>query len=122
MPSDVTLFGALFLGLAPLLLLLRFLWRIPPWWLIVLLILVIGWGAFLLTTISAAEAQWELVRTTRNPDPELLERASSDGGPLAFALVFGWLIPLVYAAMCWLVLGLAVAVRSGLRRLRRTTP
>ncbi|MCU4653274.1 hypothetical protein N8I71_10545 [Roseibacterium sp. SDUM158016] len=97
----------------------RFFWRKPPWWLIILLIIIVGWTTYFFTVVGHFEELNELVETTENPSQELLDEAYSDGGPLVFALLFGWLIALAYAAPWWVLFLMATWLRSMIRRLRR---
>lgn len=112
---ETNIFAAVFVCFAPLLLGIRFFWAKPPWWLIVALIAIVGWAAYLLAVLSHFEQLWDVINSTNNPDPELIEQAASDGGPMVFAAFFGWLIALAYA-IPWLVLFLLAAL---LRRLGR---
>ena len=111
------LFGGIFSALPAVLLTSRFLWRRPRWWVIIPLLVVVGWAAYFLSVVTHFEQLQELVRTTENPSQDLLDEAYSDGGPLVFAALFGWLIALAYA-LPWLVIFLvATWLRSLIRRL-----
>lgn len=105
-----------FLALAPTLLLSRFIWRRPKWWLVVTTIVILGWAAWFITAVFYFDDLQKAVEGTENPDPDLVERATSDGAPLAFALVFGWLISLAYAVPWWLVYLAATWIRGVVRK------
>jgi hypothetical protein len=55
---------------------------------------------------------YEAVEATENPSQELLDEAFSDGGPLVFAALFGWLIALVFAAPWFLLFLIATWLRG----------
>lgn len=97
----------------------RFIWRRPAWWVIVLLIVILGWPTYLVTVISHFDHLYERVQNTDNPDPELLDQAYSDGGPLVFAALFGWAIALVYAMPWFVVFLTATWLRSLAGKFRR---
>lgn len=84
-----------------------------------MLIVFVGWAAYFLAVLSHFEQLWEVINSTDSPDSELIEQASSDGGPMVFAAFFGWLIALAYA-IPWLLLFLLAALlrRLGGRLLR----
>ena len=114
--SETDFFLGIFLLLPPVLLFLRFLWQKPWWWLIVLLVAVVGWAAWLMTAVSHFEHLQDLVSQSENPDPALVAEAYSDGGPLTFAALFGWLISLIYGAIWLVVYLLATGIRNAIRR------
>lgn len=113
------LFGGVFSLLPAVLLASRFFWRKPPWWVIIPLFIIVGWATYFFSVVTHFEELYELIRNTKNPSQELLDEAFSDGGPLVFAALFGWLIALAYA-MPWLVVFLlATWLRSVIRGFRR---
>ena len=70
--------------------------RWMPWWLLVPLVMAVGWvvanaGVYFHYTHLA-----DVVRATPNPSPELIEMATADGAPRVFALLLGWAYGLVY--------------------------
>jgi hypothetical protein len=83
------------------------------------LIVVVGWVAYLVGVIDHFEGLYEAVEATENPSQELLDEAFSDGGPLVFAALFGWLIALVFAAPWFLLFLIATWLRNVTRRVRR---
>ena len=98
---------------------LRFFRGTPPWWVILLTIFFVGWAAYLLFVVSRFDDLSALVESQDTPDPELVAQATSDGGPLTFALLGGGVISLLYAAP-WCALYLcAFLVRRSLARRRR---
>ena len=105
-------FGAIFFLLAPVLLGIRFVWKRPPWWVIVALIVLVGWAAYFLFVISYFEYLWALMESQDNPDQDLVDRATADGGPMVVALFGGWLIALLYAIPWWLIYLIATWLRS----------
>lgn len=98
---------------------LRFFWRTPPWWVVVALIIVVGWAAYFLSVVSHFEELQDLVRGTEDPSPDLLDEANSDGGPLVFAALFGWLVASFYAAPWFVLFLLATWLRNVVRQFRR---
>ena len=115
---ETHIFLAVFVCLAPALLTVRFIWQRPRWWVIVVALALVGWAAWCLSVISHFGHLQALVEGTETPDPELLERAMSDGGPLVFAAFLGGLVSLVYALPWWGLFLLATAVRRAARRHR----
>lgn len=113
------LFGGIFSLLPAALLASRFFWRKPLWWVIVPVVIIVGWAAYFLSVVIHFEELQELVRNTKNPSQELLDEAYSDGGPLVFAAFFGWLIALVYAVPWFILFLMATWLRSVIRRVRR---
>ena len=99
----LALFGTVFGGLPPLLLVLRFLSGRPPWWKIVILILIVGWASWFGASVFYFENLGDRIEGMENPPPELLERWSNDGGPMVFALLFGWVAAAAYT-LPWLLL------------------
>jgi hypothetical protein len=117
--SETLFFDGIFLALPAVLLALRFLWRKPQWWMIVTLIIVVGWADCLLSVITHFDDLYQRVEATDTPSPELLDQAFSDGGPLVFAALFGWLIALAYAAPWFVLFWMATWLRNLVRRFRR---
>lgn len=116
---ETNIFSAVFLCFPPLLLGIRFFLAKPPWWLIIVLIAFVGWAAYFLAVQSHFEQLWEMIGNSNNPDPELIEQASSDGAPMVFAAFFGWLIALAYSVAWWALFLLAVFLRHAGKRLLR---
>ena len=114
--SETLLFAGIFMALPGVLLTLRFLWRKPQWWMIIMLIVVVGWAAWLLSVITHFEDLDQRVNATDTPSPELLDQAFSDGAPLVFAALFGWLIALAYAAPWFVLFWMATWLRNRVRR------
>lgn len=110
------MFGGIFSVTPAVLLIARFIWRKPPWWVIIPLIIIVGWASYFFAVVTHFEKLYELVRTTEKPSQELLDEAYSDGGPLVFALIFGWVIALVYAAPWYVLYLIATWIRSAIRR------
>lgn len=109
-------FFGIFLCLPPLLLALKFVRQKPRWWLIILVIAVWGWLALFVSVASYFEELQGVVSHTENPDPNLLDQAYSDGGPLVFAAFLGWLAALLYAFPWWVMYMLAAMLRRLSRR------
>ena len=103
--------ACLFAGLPPLLLLRRLVRGRPSWWLIVLAIATLGWASWLGTVVLHFEMLGERLEAMDDPPPELVDEWAGDGGPKAFALLFGWAIALGYAAPWYLVYLVARLVR-----------
>jgi glycerol-3-phosphate acyltransferase PlsY len=111
------LFGGIFSVLPAVLLASRFFWRRPRWWVILPVIVVVGWAAYFLSVATHFEELQDLVRTTENPSQDLVDEAYSDGGPLVFAAFFGWLVALVYALPWFVIFLVATSLRNLIRRL-----
>ena len=109
-------FLGIFLCLPPLLLALKFIRQKPRWWVIVIAIAVGGWLAWFLVVTSHFEELQSRVSSMDNPDPDLLDQAYSDGGPLVFAAFLGWLAALLYAFPWWVIYLLAAMLRRFSRR------
>lgn len=97
------LFGGILSVVPAVLLAARFVWGKPPWWVIVALIVIVGWAAYFFSVVDHFGELYERVENTENPSQELLDEAFSDGGPLVFGAFFGWVFALIYAAP-WFVL------------------
>ena len=107
----LTVFGAIFAGLPPLLLAARFVRGRPPWWKIAIAILIVGWASWFGASAFYFEALGDRIDAMENPPPELLERWSDDGGPMVFALLFGWAAAAAYAVPWCLVYFLGLMLR-----------
>ena len=101
----------LFAGLPPFLLLRRFVRGRPAWWLLVLAIALIGWASWLGTVVFHFERLGDELSAMENPPPELVDEWAGDGGPKAFALLFGWLIALGYTVPWYLAYLVALVIR-----------
>jgi hypothetical protein len=102
---------ACFLGLPPLLFALRYFRGRPSWWLIVPALIVIGWASWLGATVFHYEALGDRIEADPNPPAELIEDWGRDGGPMTFALLFGWVAAAVYSTVWYIVFLLACLFR-----------
>ena len=118
-PFESLLLAGIFFLLPAALMVSRFFWRKPPWWVIVLTVVFVGWAAYFLSVVIHFEELYQLVGKTENPSQELLDEAFSDGGPLVFAALFGWLIALAYAVPWLILFVMATWLRSAIRWFRR---
>lgn len=109
-------FFGIFLCLPPLLLALKFIRQNPSWWVIIIAIAVGGWLAWFLSVASYFEDVQSMASSMDDPDLDLLDQAYSDGGPLVFAAVLGWLAALLYAFPWWVIYLLAAMLRRLSRR------
>jgi uncharacterized membrane protein YhaH (DUF805 family) len=89
---------------------IKFTTRRPAWWVIVLLIALLGWCLVILGYISEQDRISELINQGRND--ELPEGWDSDGASGLFAFFFGWLFALVYLLPWLAVYALAATVRK----------
>ena len=105
-------FAGIFLILPPTLFVSRFICAKPPWWIIFPVIIVIGWGAYLLAVVSYYDALISLIESLENPSDELLERANSDGAPLVMALFGGGVLAFIYALPWWGIFLVATTTRN----------
>lgn len=101
------------------LLAVRFVWGKPPWWVIVALIVFVGWTAYFLSVVDHFEELHDRVENTVNPSQEILDEAYSDGGPLVFGALFGWVVALIYAAPWYVLFLMATWLRSMLGSIHR---
>ena len=90
----------------------RFLKQKPQWWIILLSIVLLGWVCWLGAVLFHFQDLGEMVRSQENPSQELLDEWSSDGGPMVFALLFGWGIAAAYAALWIPIYALVAMIRS----------
>ncbi len=111
---SVAFFG-IFLLLAPTLFVVRSSTGSPPWWFIVILVVIVGWFAYAVAVLSYFEHLWEVIERAKNPDPELVRRATADGAPKVFAIGFGWAFSIIYAVPWWLLYVLIIGL-SGVRK------
>ena len=88
-----------FLLLTPALLVSRFLYRKPGWWLILTLILIIGWLLLLGSLMFYQHSIADLLSRGQEPP----EGWDSDGAKMVFGLYFGWAISFIYS-LPWLVI------------------
>ena len=93
----------------------RFVYAKPPWWIIFPVIIVIGWGAYLLAVISYFDALHTLIESLENPSEELREHAYSDGARLVMALFGGGVLAFIYALPWWGIFLVATMIRDFLR-------
>jgi len=89
----------LFLVLAPALLIIKFTAYKPAWWLILVIILFLGWGLVVGTYFFNQMSISDLIAQNK----ELPEGWDRDGASGLFAVFFGWLLSLVYFLL-WLVI------------------
>ena len=100
-----------FVGLTPILLAIKFITNKPPWWLILITLIVLGWGLVIGTYVFYHLGIGDLI--AQGKDEELPEGWDSDGASGLFAIFGGWLFSIVYLAP-WLVM---YALATGIRRL-----
>ncbi len=103
----------LFLALAPVVLIVRFVTHKPAWWLVVLLTLFPGWGLIVMGYFEEQDRIGELVDLGRYD--ELPEGWDSDGASGLFAVFGGWFFALAYLAPWLGVYALAAIVRRIVR-------
>ena len=108
----LTLCCALFAGLPPVLFGLRFFRGRPAWWKILIAIPLVGWVSWFGANAFYFEALGDRIDATDNPPAELVERWGNDGGPMVFALFFGWAFAAAYAVPWYLVYVAALVVRN----------
>ena len=113
------LFGGIFTVVPAALLAARFVWSRPRWWVIVALIVIVGWAAYFIAVVDHFDELYERVENTENPSQELLDEAFSDGGPLVFAAFFGWVVALIYAAPWFVLFLMATWLRSVIGSIHR---
>ena len=113
------LFGCSFSVVPAVLFAARFVWGRPRWWVIVALIVIVGWAAYFIAVVDHFEELYKRVETTENPSQELLDEAYSDGGPLVFAAFFGWAIALIYAAPWFALFLMATWIRRMIGAIHR---
>ena len=99
-----------FLAFTPALLAIKFITQKPAWWLIVLLIVLLGWGIVIGAYIEEQSHISELIKQGRND--ELPEGWDSDGASGAFALLGGWLFALAYLIPWLAIYALAAQIRK----------
>ena len=97
----------MFLALPPGLLFIRFTCRRPGWWLLLLLVAGIGWILVLGSFTFNQAHMLELVARNEAPPAGW----DSDGAAGVTALLFGWLVALIYALPWLLVYALAAAIK-----------
>lgn len=102
-----------FLALAPVLLIVKFTTNRPPWWLILRMIFVVGWGLAIGTYIFNQLGINDLIAQ----DKELPEGWDSDGASGLFVMFGGWLFSLAYFAP-WLAIYALAAIIRRLSKLR----
>ena len=100
-----------FFALTPSLLALKFTTNKPPWWLILITIIVLGWVLVVGTYVFYHLGIGDLI--AQGKDEELPEGWDSDGASGLFAIFGGWFFSLAYLAP-WLVI---YVVAAGIRQL-----
>ncbi len=88
---------AIFLMIAPCLFAIRYVRSQPAWWVIYLMIALIGWVATNGTVYFYYEHLRELLSRYDTPPSELVDRLVNDGAKRVFALIFGWLYAILYS-------------------------
>jgi uncharacterized membrane protein YhaH (DUF805 family) len=99
---------ALFLALPPALLIVRFRNNKPGWWLLLTMIMMLGWFFVFASFVFYHEHIGDLIAQNH----ELPEDWDGDGASGAATLFFGWLISLIYS-LPWLAMYVFIA---GIRR------
>ena len=100
-----------FFALTPILLVIKFVTNRPAWWLIIITIVVFGWGLVVGTYVTYHLGINDLI--AQGKDEELPEGWDSDGASGLFAIFGGWFFSIVYMAP-WLVI---YVIAAGIRRL-----
>lgn len=96
-----------FFALAPILLAVKFFTNKPAWWLVIVTIVVFGWGLVIGTYVFYHLGINDLIAQGK----ELPEGWDSDGASGLFAIFGGWLFSLVYLAPWLVIYALAVGIR-----------
>lgn len=102
-------FMACFLLLPPLMLGRRLFRGRPSWRLILATLILVGWVSCFGAVAFHFEALGDEIEAHTNPPAELVEEWAGDGGPMTFALLFGWSIAAAYSA-AWYVIFLVLWV------------
>jgi hypothetical protein len=95
--------GTIFFLMAPLLLGMRFFTGKPPWSLIMVAIIFVGWAAWVGFVLSHFQGLWDQIGSGENVSIEDVDRAAADGGPMVGAVFMGWFISILYF-LPWFVL------------------
>ncbi len=101
----------MFLALSPVILLIKFWCGRPRWWLVILLITILGWFFWLSAFVFYQLHISDLIAQ----GAELPDGWDSDGAAGVFALLFGWLISIIYFLPWFAVYGLADTTRRFIR-------
>ena len=102
----------LFLLLPPSLLAYKFLKNRPAWWLIIVLVIVLGWLFWFSTYIFYQLNIADLIDAGK----ELPDGWDSDGAAGLFAVFGGWLVALAYFVPWLAIYWLAVMIRAVISR------
>ncbi|MCU7960381.1 MAG: hypothetical protein KZQ58_10365 [gamma proteobacterium symbiont of Bathyaustriella thionipta] len=102
----------IFLSAPPFLFFFRFVKDKPSWWIIYLLIIVIGWLSALGTVIFYYQHLGDVIFRTENPPQALIDQWVNDGAKKVFVFLFGWLYSLIYSLPWLLLFYIAVMVRK----------
>jgi hypothetical protein len=78
--------------------------RARTWWIVMPLVVLVGWAAYLGFTIFYYAALGDELAASANPDPELMEHWGNDGAKLIFALFGGWIPALLYSAVVFVMI------------------
>lgn len=104
----------LFIILPPALLMVRFIYGKPSWWLLVIVVVLFGWlswfGVFMFYQLGISEM---IMRGEEPPDGW-----DSDGAAGLFAIFSGWLMAITYF-IPWLVLYLFIAAIKSMMSSRK---
>lgn len=103
----------LFVVFTPALLVIKFITRKPAWWLVLLLIILVGWGLAILGYMLEQIHISELIKQGRND--ELPVGWDSDGASGLFAFFGGWLFSVAYLIPWLAAYALAASVRKLVR-------
>lgn len=107
-----------FLVLTPTLLVVKFTTNKPAWWLILIMIIVLGWGLVVGTYLFYHLDIMDLISQGR--EDELPDDWANDGASGVFALFGGWFFSLVYF-LPWLSIYILATIIRRLSR-SRTAP
>jgi hypothetical protein len=99
-----------FLALAPVILIIKFTTSKPAWWLILIIILGLGWGLVVGTYFFNQLGINDLI--TQGKHDELPEGWDSDGASGLFAIFGGWLLSLAYFTPWVAIYILATIIRQ----------
>jgi hypothetical protein len=102
-----------FLAFTPALLAIKFITRKPAWWLVVLLIVLLGWSIVIGGYIAEQSHISELIKQGRHD--ELPKGWDSDGASGLFSFLGGWLFALAYLIPWLAIYALAALIRKSFR-------
>ncbi len=102
---------AIFLAMPPAFFTLRFFKGKPSWWIIIAIIVVIGWASVFGAVVFYYQYLGDCINAYDKPPQDLLERWSNDGAKKVFTLFFGWIYAIVYSIPWLLIYVVAVIIR-----------